>query len=399
MSEVVSNSDQSLSKIQTETFVCPNCGGTFKFDIKKQKFLCASCTHEAQIETVVDYITEHDFNDYYRREALCVPFEGFASVACQNCGCEIVFSENETATTCPMCGSTQIATVKQHSGIPPEGIIPFKIDKAEANLNFQKWVKSRWFAPNDFKKYSQEGKLAGQYIPFWTYDADVYATYVGEGGRTRTYQDSDGNTQTQTDWYHVSGAVSEYFDDIQVCASKINSDSVLNGVLPYDTIGSLLPYSQAYLSGFQAELYSIKADVGFETAKKIIYNKMESLARMDILRSYDSARVHSVNCHYSNVTYKHVLLPVWTSAFGYKGKTYHYAVNGETGKVNGKRPYSALKIFFAILLAVIVIGGIAFFASKNKHNSKKESHASIQSGVALNISESFFTASTYNINL
>jgi len=34
-------------------------------------------------------------------------------------------------------------------------------------------------------------------------------------------------------------------------------------------------------------------------------------------------------------------------------------INGRTGEVQGERPYSPWKIAFAILLAALIIGGIA----------------------------------------
>ena len=79
----------------------------------------------------------------------------------------------------------------------------------------------------------------------------------------------------------------------------------------------------------------------------------------DILQRHDEARVHDLQTKYTKVTYKHVLLPLWSSVFGYKGKTYNYIVNGETGKVSGNRPYSAAKIAAAVI-AVIIAAIIAF---------------------------------------
>ena len=59
-------------------------------------------------------------------------------------------------------------------------------------------------------------------------------------------------------------------------------------------------------------------------------------------------------------TFKHVLLPAWLGAFRYGGKTYRLCVNGRTGEIQGERPYSVWKILAAALLALIVLGAIAF---------------------------------------
>ena len=348
--------------VDTETFICQNCGGTMKFNIKKQKFECSSCKTEYDLQTLSDVVKEHDFNSYLDREKTTVPFEGMAVVACRQCGMEISFSESQFSANCPMCGSSQIATVKQSAGIPPDGLIPFKIDKKDAQEKFRAWVKSRWFAPNDFKKRYGEGGLLGMYLPFWTYDAYAVSSYTGRGGKNRREKLKDGKERTVTDWYPVSGVVSASFDDLQIFASNKKEESVVSGILPYDTINSAKPFAEGYLSGYYAEVYKIKADAGFESAKRIMESELRNLADRDIRRTYDRADVQSLSTKYSNVTYKHVLLPLWSSAFGYKGKTYNYAVNGETGKVSGSRPYSAIKITLAILGVIAAISALLWSA-------------------------------------
>ncbi len=338
--------------VDTQTFVCANCGGVIKYDIGKEKFRCSSCKAESLIENLAATVSEYDFSQYSEREKESVAFAGVAVVHCQNCGCEITFDEQQIATTCPMCSSTQVATVKQKGGIPPEGIVPFKIDKVEAGQEFKEWVKSRWFAPNDFKKKCVEGSLKGMYIPYWTFDATAIANYRGQGGNYRTEKDQDGKNRTVTDWTPVSGVVSSSFDDLQVCASEKKQD--INGILPFNTVENTRPYAPSYLSGFHAELYTIKADQAFESAKQIMEGELRSLADQDIRRRYNTARVSSLDTIHSNVTYKHLLLPVWGSAYGYKGKTYQYFVNGETGVIDGQRPYSIPKIV-TFIMAVIII--------------------------------------------
>lgn len=349
---------QKEVQVNTETFICQNCNGVMKFNIQKQKFECEACKTEYDLETLSDTVKENDFNAYLEREKKTVPFEGMAVVSCQQCGMEISFSDSQFSTTCPMCGSTQVATAKQSAGIPPDGVIPFKIDKKDAQERFKAWVKSRWFAPNDFKNRYAEGSLAGMFLPFWTYDAYAVSRYKGRGGKDRKEKGSDGKEKTVTDWYPVQGVVSASFDDVQVCAST--KEKNVEGILPYGTTNNTKPFSAGYLSGYYAEVYKIKADAGFESAKTIMEGTLKNLAEKDIKKKYDRADVQSLATKYSSVTYKHVLLPLWSSAFGYAGKTYGYLINGETGKVSGSRPYSAIKIALA-LLGVVAVGAAFWY--------------------------------------
>lgn len=347
--------------METQTFVCANCNGIIKWDIGSETFKCSACRAETKLENLSESVQEYDFSQYGERENSTVAFDGVAVVHCQNCGCKITFEEHQVATVCPMCSSTQVAAVKQAAGIPPEGIIPFKLDKNEAGVRFEAWVKSRWFAPNDFKKKCVGGSLQGMYLPFWTFDAGAVSHYSGRGGHHRTVTDSDGKSRTVTDWHSVSGVVSASFDDLQVCATE--KGEAIEGILPYNTVENIRPYDPSYLSGYHAEIYSIKANQAFESAKEMMEEELTSLAEEDILQRYDEADVDSLRTKYSNVTYKHVLLPVWASAFGYQGETFNYFINGETGEVDGERPYSVPKIVAAVIAGIIVIGTLIYFFS------------------------------------
>ena len=359
MSIRAEQSTQEETPVDVQNFLCQNCGGVIKYDICSEHFRCSSCQTQYEVETLTDTVKEYDFTLYAQRESQAVAFQGRAVTHCQNCGCEIAFEEFQVATTCSMCGSSQVATVKQAAGIPPDGIIPFQVDKEEARQKFRKWAKSRWFAPNDFKKKFGEGALSGMYLPFWTYDATAVAAYRGRGGINRTETDKEGHTRTVTDWSNVSGVVDTVFDDVLVCAT--DREVQLQGILPFHTVENTKPYSPTYLSGFSAELYKIRADAGFETAKTKMEQELRDLARQDILRRFDRADVRTVLPKYSNVTYKHLLLPIWASTFGYKGKTFQYFVNGETGEVDGKRPYSVPKIIAAVLGALALLALLFYF--------------------------------------
>lgn len=354
----------SEAGVRTESFLCPNCGGTMKWNIRKQQFECASCRVPGEIKTIGDRVIEHDFEGYSRRDRGEESLEEQLCVTCSTCGAEVIFDRNETATTCSMCGSSHVAVEKQQEGVPPDGIIPFKVDKSQAQENFRKWIKRQWFAPDALKKSYQEGRLNGIYIPFWTYDAVAKARYRGQGGESRVERRRDGKTYTRTVWHSVSGWVEGSYDDIQVCATDKSVQMVIDNALPYNTSTGSKPYSSAYLSGFGAERYAIKADEGFSEAKSRIEMDLSKRAERDIMnKGYDVASVDALDVTYENVRYKHVLLPAWFSAFSYKGNRYLYLINGETGKVSGQRPYSAVKIIAAIAAVVIVIVLLINFTS------------------------------------
>jgi hypothetical protein len=60
---------------------------------------------------------------------------------------------------------------------------------------------------------------------------------------------------------------------------------------------------------------------------------------------------------------KYVLLPVWLFTYvdRAKGKTYYYAVNGQTGEASGIMPMAGLRVW--LVAAAIVLGGAAALGS------------------------------------
>jgi hypothetical protein len=123
---------------------------------------------------------------------------------------------------------------------------------------------------------------------------------------------------------------------------------------PWD-LKALDGYRPEFLSGFRAEGYQIQLDEGFEEAKRV----MEAQIREDIRRDIggDEQRIDHMTVRIDDVTFKHILLPVWLAAYKYRGKSFRFVVNGQTGKVMGERPWSWVKITIAAVIAAIVIGG------------------------------------------
>lgn len=350
---------------QAKSFLCSNCGGTVKWNIAKQQLECASCRTPFPQEGMDTEVMEHPYEEFSQLEEAEVSFPEQAMITCSTCGAQMAFEQSRTASVCPMCGSSQVLETRQTAGVSPDGLIPFAIDKAEAQNRFRKWVKSRWFAPNKLKNAYQEGRLEGIYIPFWTFDAEAEGHYKGQGAKRNPNAKKDDPEDEQYVWFPVRGTVSESFDDLQVCAGNDTVRRVIDKILPYNTQENTIPYNSAYLSGFSAERYAIGADNALQEAEEKIRDTIRSDAMDDIRRKgYEKVELFESDLEVElfDVGYKHILLPAWVSAFAYGGKQYTYLINGENGTVTGERPYSWIKIALAAVagIAVLAIIGSLF---------------------------------------
>ena len=77
------------------------------------------------------------------------------------------------------------------------------------------------------------------------------------------------------------------------------------------------------------------------------------------LREFSRFLIH-VDTNKADQTFKLIILPVWICAYQYNNKTYQFVINGQSGRIGGEKPYSWVKITFAVLLAIAVIAGVVF---------------------------------------
>ena len=364
-------SNQEKSELQSE-FPCSQCGAKLKYIPGTSVIKCEYCNYEQAIksDTRSIEVQEYDFNEainYKKSIKSSSLINDSKEVQCSGCGAISLIREQ--STRCPFCGSAIVLDITDSlDRISPESLLPFKIEKKEAQKSFINWLSSRWFAPNDLIKRARLEGMDGVYLPFWTYDTNTYTKYTGERGEfyytTESYTDSSGRTQTRsvqhTRWYHVSGDVNVNFDDIIVCASESLPHSIIDNLENWE-LHELLPYSPEFLSGFITERYKIDLKAGFEIAKEKMNSEIVNSIYTDI--GGDTQRVHSKKTNYQDIKFKHILLPIWISSFKYKEKVYRIVINARNGEVSGERPYSWVKISFAILSSILIISCIYYFSN------------------------------------
>lgn len=364
------------------------CGATLTFQPGVGKLVCPFCGTENEIEgqgravspwgvrTGEDTgVTELDLEEALRSLAAAggAAIEETATVRCPGCGAEIAMEARTLAENCPFC-DTPLARGEQHEHRHPKpgAVLPFGIDQREARERMKRWLGSLWFAPSKLKDYAQSGRpLSGVYLPHYTYDAVGDADYTGQRGdayyvtstrfvkgKPQTYQ------ERRVRWSPRSGRVRHVFDDVLVPAS----DNAGAGGAEYAgrswDLAALEAYRTEYLAGFRAEVPTVDLDEGFIQAQKIMEQVLAQEVRADI--GGDEQRITSMRERFSNVTFKHVLLPVWLASYRFQGRAYQVSINGRTGEVRGDRPYSAVKIAVAVVLGLIVAAIAAFIAMQGR---------------------------------
>lgn len=350
---------------ETNSFGCTSCGAELKYKPGSAHLKCEYCGAENEIPTLQITIEELDFNAFLDSSAKSEEVIQIHAVKCESCGATSSVDPKLESTFCPYCSSPLIEkNAHEEQMIRPKSLLPFKLDQNAAKNKFRDWVNKLWFAPGELTKAVLNfDHFKGIYLPYWTYDSATHTDYIGQRGEYYHVNESYSATENgktvmrtrsvrRTRWHNVNGIVDHTFDDVLVCSSTSVPTTYVNQLEPWD-LKNLTAFDEKYLSGFITEKYSIGLKEGFGIAKNRMTSEIETLVRQDI--GGDDQRIMSLNTSYSNITFKHILLPAYISAYKFKGKLFRFLVNARTGEVQGERPWSSAKIAFAVIGGIVAI--------------------------------------------
>ncbi|MBM4764646.1 hypothetical protein [Bacillus sp. B15-48] len=351
-------------------YKCINCGGPLAFKAESQNWTCDYCLSEFSEQEVKDFIS----NEQIKAEATTseevlhqqeVQDKEFADHAkgytCKSCGAEIVTDDTTAATFCYYCHNPTIIPRRLEGEYRPEKVIPFKLNREKATEAFINWCKKKPLLPKSFTSASQLEKLSGIYVPFWLFDSDTQGQVDGEATRVRSYTRGD-IRYTETKYYHVGREGKAIFRDLPADGSKKMDDELMSILEPYN-YHDLKDFSMSYLSGYLAEKYDMDQNDVYGRVSNIIRNNMNTLLRQTI-QGYSTVSIKNSNVQMKKVEATYVLLPVWMFSYQFKGKTYIFAMNGQTGKIAGRLPISIGRasswfgMASAGMFAILAVGGL-----------------------------------------
>jgi LSD1 subclass zinc finger protein len=376
MSDINENvTELKKDKVNNE-LKCSGCGAILQFKPGSKSLTCNYCGAVNPIADSNEVIEEIDYEKFVKEQFSKEEKIEVVAVRCSSCGATITLAPNVTSEQCPYCAASVVVKGGTTSTlVKPKSLLPFEIEKKKALELFKGWIKKLWFAPSDLKKADVTNeRVTGIYVPYWTYDTKTDTSYTGERGTyyyvTETYTTQEnGRTVTKTrqvrktHWTSTSGRVNNIFDDILVIASNTLPKKYTERLHPWN-LKMLVPYNDKYLSGFRTESYQVDVATGLGEAKQKMEPVIMSSVRHDI--GGDEQRIHTTNTSYRDITFKHILLPIWISSYRFKDKVYRFLINGQTGQVQGERPFSVLKIMLLVLIILAVIIGFVMFAAKSQ---------------------------------
>ena len=160
---------------------------------------------------------------------------------------------------------------------------------------------------------------------------------------TTSYTHREGDYRvTETSHYDVHRAGSLSFQKVPVDGSQKMPDDLMDSIEPFD-YQELKEFATVYLPGYMADKYDVDAEAASQRADVRCKNTTAAEIRSTAAR-YETLVPVSQHMRLHQGTVKYALLPVWLLTTKWKGDTYLFAMNGQTGKMVGNLPCDRSKL-------------------------------------------------------
>ena len=336
-----------------QQYKCPCCDGAIEFSSREQRMKCPYCDTEFEMETLEAYdreLKEESSDDMTWDTAAGGEWtegekEGLRVYVCQSCAGEIVTDETTGAASCPYCGKPVVMKEQFLGDLKPDFVIPFKLDKKAAVEALKRHYKGKLILPKVFSQENHIQEIKGVYVPVWLFDTEAQANMRWKATRVRSWSDSD-YIYTETQHYSVTRGGTIAFDHVPVDGSTKMDDALMESIEPFD-FSQAVDFQTAYLSGFLADRYDVGSEQSVARANDRIRTSTEQ-AFASTVGGYTTLIPVCNHVQLKNGRAKYALYPVWLLNTTWKGKNYHFAMNGQTGKFVGDLPMdkSALTRWF-----------------------------------------------------
>ena len=348
--------------IRTASYSCPCCGSPLAFDGATGKLECAACGNAFEPEAleILNGSESGEQIAFVRsKEGFQGSEEGVQTYLCENCGAELMTENTTTAIECPYCGSPTILPDRIEGSVKPEKVIPFTVTQEQAQMQFKTYFKGKRLLPNVFlNSRNRITEMRRLYVPYWLFDCNARADIIYDAEKVRTEQ-KDELEITHTKHYLVRRRGRMRFKNIPVDGSIRLDNKITESLEPYDLCAAI-PFQSAILAGAMADHADADCDQCEKRALEHVERSVEAVMR-DTVKGYDTVTVRTRRMDTEDGRATSVLLPVWLMTTVKEGKTYTFAVNGQTGKLTCDVPADKKK---SLLWGFGVFAGVLGIASQ-----------------------------------
>ncbi len=350
-------SAEPLAADVKQVFLCAQCGGHMEFDLNAEKLTCRYCGNTQSVEEKSAADQERVISEVLPTESGHRWAVSQQQLACEQCGAHSLWPPGQAAVACPYCGSHQlIESAETEALVDPQALAVMQVDQPAAAKRIGDWLGQGWTTPDDLKKAARKSELRPAYYPFWTFDGTLEIHWACE---------INTGTSSRPNWVSRTGVEYEMFDDVLIAGLKSLKTKTLNR-LGHFNLKDVVEFKPDFLAGWPALTYDRPLARATLLAREQIVKKVRRELHFRVLPGQQKRQLNTGGVNWSDMTFKHILLPVWIGSYRYKGVEYPIMVNGQTGTVTGEKPRDRLKLFgiiASVVATLAVIGLIGFIVA------------------------------------
>ena len=266
-------------------------------------------------------------------------------VSCSSCGATVVFVPPTTATACDFCGGKIVAQPKAADPlVAPESVLPFSFTNQQAVSVIKKLDEFALVCAVKIKNSRRtrpRRKRLSAVLDFRRIRRDR----VRRTARRRL----SGNGKLLRKWR--AKAANRNKNALVIARREMCRDSLT--MFRFRQQNRFCRSIWKNYTGISANSFLMNRRICRDTKRRLIRfhskkvssvsnRSLNSVIQDDIRRDIggDHQQISNMNTDYSNITFKHLLVPVYASAYKFNNKVYQVVINGRTGEVQGERPYS-----------------------------------------------------------
>lgn len=316
---------------------CELCGSL----LDEEDLFCSNCGREAPPGESADAL-----NGAASRETTTAGTITKNNFTCSGCGASMSYDAGAAALRCPFCGSTQLEAKPDAKSIAPRGVIPFAVNRAEADRILRSRMKRGLWQPSDLAETATVTEMTPVYVPYWSFSAKTHTYWAADSSVTPA--GARGN------WYPLFGEHRGRYDGLLIGAGGTLSIWESSEICPFD-LGRAVPPQEVDLDHAIVEQFSLPRRYARTLAVQSFHSGEAAVCAAKYVPG--SARNVKVNVVLSGMSSEAILAPVWILAYRYRDRLFRFVINGQTGKAVGDLPISPAKI-----IGTVAVSAVALFA-------------------------------------
>lgn len=208
--------------------------------------------------------------------------------------------------------------------------IPFNVKKEVCSDLFYAWAKTLWFAPFDFQSSLILNEFKAVFIPYWEFEVETFTKYNGSNCNSKQFWISGSRWEV--------GVYFNKFSHIMVCAAGSREASLIQYIEPWKE-NQREPFNQNHMEDAEIQPSTLEPDRAWASVgKPSVQLSIEDGIRKQVQRKMTGL---TMDTSFSNQKVRRVFVPVFSTTYEYRGKSYSFLINANTAKTYGDRPFSS----------------------------------------------------------